>query len=126
MAYEGIYAPTIAEFTQKAGTNVNPAAIVEAFANQYALQAEGLINVAARQVFAADTAAFTALPAAGKKFLTEVASNLMAIYAIEYDMSGFASREEAEDMVDLLRDAALRGLGLLKDKKAVLFITQGS
>ena len=57
-----------------------------------------------------------------KNLLREVASNLAAIYAITYDMSGFTSRVEAEDMINVLRDAALRGLALLRDKKVQEFI----
>ena len=32
-------------------------------------------------------------------------------------MSGYTSRTEAEDMINVLRDAALRGMSLLRDKK---------
>ncbi len=126
MAHGGIYVPTLLELTYKAGLNVNPLAVAEAFANSYIAQAEGLINSTARTVFAVDTAAFTALPAGGKILLTQIASDLAAIYAIQYDMSGFSSRNEAEDMLAMLRDSAMRGLSLLRDQKTVLFITQGS
>ena len=84
--------------------------------------AESLINCTARKVFAADTSAFAALPATTRKILTEVASNIAAIYAITYDMSGFTSRIEGEDMINVLRDAALRGLSLLRDKKTQEFL----
>ena len=39
-------------------------------------------------------------------------------YVIQYDFSGFTSRTEAEDMINVLRDAALRGMSILRDKKA--------
>ncbi len=126
MAHEGIYVPTLLELTYKAGTKVSATSIAEAFANSYIAQAEALINAVARKVFAADTAAFTALPAAAKQLLTEVASDLAAIYAIQYDMSGFTSRIEAEDMINILRDAALRGLSLLRDQKVVKFLMEGA
>ena len=48
---------------------------------------------------------------------------MAAIYVIQYDMSGYTSRVEAEDMVNILRDAALRGLALLRDKKVEDFMT---
>ena len=126
MAYEGIYVPTLLEFEYKAGAGVSATSKAEAFANSYAAQAENLINCAARKVFAVDTAAFTALPATTKQLLTEVASNLMALYAIQYDMSGFTSRVEAEDMVNILRDAALRGLSILRDVKTQSFLMTGT
>lgn len=44
------------------------------------------------------------------------------MYVIQYDMSGFSTREEAETMLDVLRDSAQRGLGILKDKKQADFI----
>jgi hypothetical protein len=37
-------------------------------------------------------------------------------------MSGYTSRVEAEDMINVLRDASLRGLSILKDKKSQDFI----
>ena len=126
MGYNGIYVPTILEFEYKCGVHVLAAAKAEAFANSYALQAEGLINAIARRVFAVNAAAFTALPAGAKYLLTEIASDLMAIYAITYDFSGYTSRVEAEDMINILRDAALRGLAVLRDKKTVEFLMTGA
>ena len=87
--------------------------------------AENLINCTARRVFAVDSTAFTALPVTTKKLLTEVSSNIAAIYAVTYDMSGFTSRVEAEDMINIFRDAALRGLSILRDKKTQDFLTEG-
>jgi hypothetical protein len=39
-------------------------------------------------------------------------------------MSGYNSRVEAEDLINVLRDAALRNLALLKDKKHTDFIRE--
>ena len=126
MAHTGIYVPTLLELTYKCGEGVAPEAITEAFANSFIQQAESKINVVARKVFAADTAAFTALPATTKQLLTDIASNLAAIYAIQYDMSGFTSRIEAEDMINILRDAALRGLSIIRDTKIQDFLIKGT
>jgi hypothetical protein len=41
-------------------------------------------------------------------------------------MSGFTSRVEAEDMINILRDGALRGLSILRDKKAQQFLMTGT
>jgi len=81
--------------------------------------AESLINCTCRYNFSDN---YAALNAAVKGILREAASNLAAIYAIVYDMSGFTSRVEAEDMINVLRDAALRGMAILRDKKTVEFI----
>ena len=126
MTHDGIYVPTLLELTYKTGAGVNGVAIAETFANSYIAQAESLINITCRKVFAVDTTAFAALPATTKQLLTEVASNIAAIYAITYDLSGFTSRVEAEDMINILRDAALRGLAVLRDKKAQEFLLKGT
>lgn len=126
MAFTGIYVPTIKEFEYKCGDGVSTVSVAEAFANSYIEQAESVINMVCRKVFAADTTAFTALPVTTKHMLTEVASNMAAIYAIMYDMSGFASRIEAEDMINILRDASLRGLSLLRDQKQKDFLNKAT
>jgi len=126
MSHTGIYVPTIAEFQYKCGLGVSILASSEPYANSFISQAESVINMICRKVFATDTAAFTALPSTTKGILTEVASNLAAIYAITYDMSGYSSRIEAEDMINILRDGALRGLSLLRDQKQKDFLPKGT
>ena len=126
MAHTGIYVPTIAEFQYKCGIGISTISSSEPYANSFIEQAESVINMICRKVFAADTAAFTALPVTTKHMLTEVASNIAAIYAIQFDMSGFSSRIEAEDMINILRDAALRGLSLLRDQKQKDFLPKGT
>ena len=126
MAHTGIYVPTIEEFEYKCGLGVSVVSSSEAYANSFIQQAEALINSLSRKVYAADTAAFTALPATTKYLLTLAASNIAAIYAITYDMSGYSSRIEAEDVINILRDGALQALSLLRDKKTALFLEQGT
>lgn len=118
MADTGIFATT-SEIQNKAGANASATSKAEAYTNDYVSQAESLINTICRYNF---TDNFAALNADTKGVLKEVASNVAAIYVIQYDMSGFSSRVEAEDMINILRDAALRGLSVLKDRKVVDFI----
>ncbi len=66
--------------------------------------------------------AYSGLNADVKLILEETVSNLAAIYCIQYDMSGYTSRGEAEDMISVLRDAAIRNLSLLKNKNKQDFI----
>lgn len=113
MADTGIFATT-AEVGRKAGANASATSTAEAYVNDYMTQAESLINAMCRYNF---SDAYAGLNADVKGILKEVASNLAAIYCIQYDMSGFTSRTEAEDMINVLRDAALRGLSVLRDKK---------
>jgi len=126
MAHTGIYVPTILEFQYKCGIGSSPVSTSEAYANSFIAQAESVINMTCRKVFAADTAAFTALPSTTKGILTEVTSNFAAIYAIMYDMSGYSSRIEAEDMINILRDGALRGLSLLRAQPQKDFLPKGT
>lgn len=125
MAHTGVYA-TLAQYQAKCGANVAAATAVEAWANQVINEAESLINTVSRHVYAVDAAAFAALPAGTRLILTEVTTSLAAVSAIIYDMSPFTSRVEAEDMINVLRDAALRGLAVLRDQKAVTFVQSGT
>ena len=118
MADEGIFATT-AEVERKAGKGASATSKAEAYVNDYMTQAESLINATTRFNW---TDAYSGLNVDTKGLLKEVASNLAAIYVIQYDMSGYTSRVEAEDMVNILRDAALRGLAILRDKKTKEFM----
>jgi len=118
MADTGIFATT-AEVQRKAGANASATSNVEAYINDYMTQVESLINSICRYNFSDN---YAALNADVKGILKEVASNLAAIYVIQFDMSGFTSRTEAEDMINVLRDGALRGMSLLRDKKVQTFM----
>lgn len=82
-------------------------------------EVESYINVKTRHNW---SDAYTGLNADMKGVLKEAASCLAAIYVIQYDMDGYASRIEAEDMINILRDAAIRALKVI-DKKAQDFIS---
>lgn len=118
MADTGIFATT-AEVQRKAGANASTTSNVEAYINDYMTQVESYINTVTRVNY---SDSYSGLNADVKGILKEVASNLAAIYVIEYDMSGFSNRGEAESMIDVLRDRAMAGLALLKDKKYTDFI----
>jgi hypothetical protein len=118
MADTGIFATT-AEVSRKAGANASGTSNTEAYINDYMTQVESLINCTCRYNFSDN---YSTLNIDVKNILKEIASNLAAIYVIQFDMSGFTSRIEAEDMINILRDAALRGLSILRDQKVVTFI----
>ena len=118
MADTGIFATT-AEVQRKAGANASATSSAEAYINDFMTQVESQINAICRFNF---SDRYSALNVDTKGLLKEIASNLAAIYVIQYNMSGFTTRTEAEDMINILRDAALRGLAILKDKKAQDFI----
>jgi len=110
---------TEVEIQQKSGAGVN-VAFDTAMMTAACLRAESTVNVLCRYNFS--DAVTTGLNADVKGILGDVVSSLVAIEAICYDMSGYTSRTEAEDMINVLRDGALRGLSILRDKKAQDFI----
>ena len=120
MVDSGIFATT-AEVSRKAGANASGTSNTEAYINDFMTQVESYINSVTRFNW---SDAYTGLDVDSKGILKEVASNLAAIYVIQFDMSGFTTRSEAESMINVLRDGAQRGLSLLRDKKAKEFIEQ--
>lgn len=118
MAYTGVFA-TLLDVQYKAGAGASATSKAEAYVNSYMAQVESQINVLTRVNWSDN---YAALNVDVKGILTEASSNLAAIYVIQYDMSGFTSRVEAEDMINVLRDAALRALSTLVDKKQQSFM----
>ncbi len=118
MTDTGVFATTL-QVQEKAGANASGTSNVEAYINSYMAQVESSINALARYNF---SDVYSTLNVDVKGILTEISSCLAAIYVIQFDMSGFTSRIEAEDMVNILRDAALRGLSVLRDKKTQTFL----
>ena len=120
MVDTGIFATT-AEVGYKAGAGASATSNAEAYINSYMSQVESQINSACRYNFSDN---YATLNADTKGILNETATNLAAIYVITYDLSGYDSRIEAEDMINVLRDAALRNIKILKDKKVTDFIRE--
>lgn len=120
MAHTGIFA-TSDDIMVKAGENVDSTGATEARINSLCSQVEAQINANCRYNFSDN---YSSLNADTKGILTETASNLVAIYLISYNMGGYSSRIEAEDMINILRDAALRNIKILKDKKTTDFINE--
>ena len=110
---------SVAEVQRKAGANASATSNVETYIDDFTAQAESFINVATRKNWSDD---YAALNDDVKSILKEAASNLAAMYVIQFDMSGFTSRTEAETMLDVLRDGAERCIGLLIDKKQETFM----
>ena len=117
MAEEGTFCIN-ADVVKKAGANVNAAATAEAFTNNYILQSEGRIMTNARSDLKSD---YGTLNAETKELLREASSNLAAVYAIQYDMSGFTSRLEAEDMINTLIFNHNQAMKILADQKTITY-----
>ena len=87
--------------------------------DSWIIQAEGTINTMSRYNFLTGYSGYTD---GIKQILEGVASDLAAINGIIFDMSVFNSRIEAEDKINVLRDSAMRGLAILRDKKNQKFL----
>ena len=120
MVDEGIFATT-AEVERKVGANASVTSKAEAYVNDYMTQIEAFINTVTKFNW---SDVYSGLNVDTRGILKELASDLAAIQVINFDMSGFTSRAEAQTMLTTLRDGALRGLSLLRDKKVKEFIEQ--
>jgi hypothetical protein len=112
MAHTGIFA-TSDEILVKAGENYDTS-ITEERINALCLQAESIINVATRYNW---SDAYAALNVDFKGILSDAESSWVAIQIINFNMSGFNSRAEAQLMMNVLRDNFVRDLEILKDMK---------
>lgn len=119
MADTGIFATT-AEVMRKAGANASYTSNTEAYINDFMSQAESIINGMTRHNWSDD---YAGLNADVKGILKAAATSWAAMHVILYDMSGFSSRIEAEDMINVLRDDFLRNVSILRDKKNQVFLS---
>ncbi len=111
----------------KAGDGVNTSLVGEGVLGMTACEiigswideAEGLINTVTRKDY---SGTYSGLNSNVQGVLSGATSSFAAISAINYDMSGYSSRAEAQSMIDVLRDSGLRTLSLLKDQKKRTFI----
>jgi hypothetical protein len=101
----------------KAGANVSSSIANDTW-DTWIEEAEAVVSTISRYDWVTN---YATVETNFKPILREIVSNIAAIYAIIYDMSGYTTRIEAEDMINVLRDAALRGLSLLRDQKGVSF-----
>ena len=121
MADEGIFATT-AEVQRKVGANASATSNVEAYINDFMTQAESYINVLCGFNFS-DT--YATLNVDVKAILKEAASNIAAIYVINYDIGAIAaitSRTEAEDRIMVMWERAEKCIELLQQKTKIDFI----
>ena len=103
----------------KAGANYSGSAISEDAWNMWISGAEATVNSATRKNW---SDSFATLNDDAKHIVADTVASLAAIDAVKHDMSGFSSRIEAEDMINVLRDAALRNISFLRDIKTQTFI----
>ena len=105
----------------RVGNNAHTTVKTAGWFDTIIIDVEGFINCVTRYDWSTADAA-SALNATVRGILIETGACLAAIEGITWDMSGFTSRTEAEDMINVLRDIALRNISILRDKKTQEFI----
>lgn len=118
MVDTGIFA-TSAEVLRKVGSGASSTATAEAYTNDFMTQAESFINATTRYNW---SDAYSTLNADVKGILKDAASSLAAMYVIQYDMSGYTSRQEALTMLNLLWTRAQAAIRILEEAKNRDFI----
>lgn len=111
-----------ADILLRVGTNASATVKAAGWFDTIIIDVEAFINCLCRYDWStADTA--TTLNTTVRGLLIDTGACLAAIEGISWDMSGFTNRTEAEDMINVLRDIALRNLSILRDKKTQDFIS---
>ena len=110
-----------ADILLRVGTNASATVKAAGWFDTIILDVEAVINCVTRYDWSAADAA-TTITATVRGILIDTGACMAAIQGINYDMSGFTSRTEAEDMITLLRDTVLRNLSILRDLKTQTFI----
>jgi len=123
MAHTGIYA-TSTECIFKLGQGYDTINVTEDRINELCLQAESYINDLCREVFAINTAAFTALNAGKKYILSEAVSCYVGFYGAMHNQNGYKSLRMAENTINTNWARWVQTTSLLRDQKEVKYITK--
>lgn len=82
-----------------AGANASATSKAEAYTNVYIKLAEAQLSSSARYDWVTNYASISTI---GKEILRDAAASYAAVKVINYDMSGFTSRQEALIMINIL------------------------
>jgi len=110
---------TETQVKHKAGNGASSTSSASTYITDFIEQAEGIINAMTRKDW---VAIYGNLNSSVKGILEETCSNMAAIYVVQYDMSGYTSRIEAEDIINILRDSILKNISVLRDLKVQEFM----
>ena len=110
-----------ADILLRTGTGANSTVKAAGWFDTIVKDVEAFINSFCRFDFTASDTSST-LNASVRGLLVETAACLAANVGVTWDMSGYSSRTEAEDLINVNRDTALRNLSVLRDKKTQAFI----
>lgn len=113
-----------ADVLKKAGADASSTSTAEAYTNVYIKMAEAQLCTSARYDWVTN---YTSVSTIGKEILRDAASSYAAVLAINYDMTGFQTRQEALTIVNILWAGFQKCINLLeKDNNYRDFILTGS
>lgn len=113
MADVGVFTKN-ADIKAVAGTNANSTSVSTTETDKYVLWAESYVNVATMFNW---SDWYVGTPNADVKYiLTQCSACLCAMQVISNDMSGFTSRQEAQTMLDFLRDRVSMCIDILRQE----------
>lgn len=113
------------EMVYKAGNNVNSTATGAAYTLAFGLMAESVINTESGYNWSDWYTALGGTSPDVAHILIDAATNLGAIYIINYDMSGFTNIQEAVARINTLYQMYQNDLKLLKEQRAKDFVRTG-
>lgn len=113
------------EMGYKAGANVNSTASGAAYLEAFGEMAESVINTASGYNWSDWYTANAATYPDVSQLLVDAATNLGAIYIINYDMSGFTNIQEAVARINTLYEMYKYDISLLKEEAKKDFVRTG-
>lgn len=110
---------TDAEMNAMAGENVDVTGWTDANKTAWGLQAENYLNILCRYNWSDN---FAGLNVDVKYILSEFVARYVAVCGIAYNMAGYTSRIEAEDMINIHVWRMIELKELLADQKAATYM----
>jgi len=103
----------------KQGSGVSASGANTTHITDWIEQAEGYVCARSRYDYVTN---YASLSTNCKEILKVAVSNLAAMWSIQFDMSGYASRVEAETMLDVLRDGFVKAMESLENDQTKTFL----
>lgn len=113
------------EMAMKAGANVSSTAVGATYLEAFGEMAESIINTESGYNWSDWYTANAATYPDVTGILIDAATNLGAIYIINYDMSGFTNIQEAVSRINTLYQLYQNDIKLLKEESKKDFIVRG-
>ena len=113
------------EMGYKAGANVSSTGSGAGYLEKFGYMAESVINVECGVDWSAWYTSYAATYPHLAYILVDAATNLGAIYVINYDMSGFTNIQEAVSRINTLYQMYQNDLKILKEEGKKDFIQRG-